>query len=107
MEQRSVLAAMSALAMMGGITTRGERIDVMDQPSALPQIKPSKDPKKGVRIQRAPRSHTAKTTRSKWNGKAQPPTMRADTRQWLRYKARVEAKRGVPKSKRRPPYPGR
>jgi hypothetical protein len=59
------------------------------------------------KIERAARPLTAKTTRSIWHGKKQPPTVHAETRQRTRWLARQSAKYGVPKSKRRPVYPGR
>lgn len=106
MRKRSVLGSMMVAAMsmplMGTVVTNekeGKRL-----PETAEKPKPGKSLPK---IEREARPLTAKTTRSIWHGKKQPPTKHADTRQRRRWLARMEAKDGVPKRLRRPAYPGR
>lgn len=103
MRNRSVLASMASLAF-AGMSFRDTSKDGKQLPNLDETPKPGKP---FTKIKREARPVARKTTRSKWHGKKQPPTKYAETRQQQRFLARQSAKYGVPKSKRRPPYPGR
>lgn len=106
MRQRSILSAMVAATMsmpLMGATVANEK-----EGKKLPDLNDKPKPGKSLpKIEREARPLTAKTTRSIWHGKKQPPTTYGDTRQMRRHAARQLAKHGVPKRSRRPAYPGR